>query len=58
MVVVLPAPLGPRRPTISPLPTEKEMSSTALKSPYSFVRPGDFQDGFSVCSPNGVLHTL
>ena len=33
MVVVLPAPLGPSIPTISPSLTEKEMPSTAVKSP-------------------------
>ena len=30
MVVVLPAPLGPRRPRVSPEWTEKEMRSTTL----------------------------
>ncbi len=30
IVVVLPAPLGPRRPKISPSPTEKLTPSTAL----------------------------
>src|SRR5580698_9593839 len=33
MVVVLPAPFGPRKAKISPAATSKEMSSTALKSP-------------------------
>src|SRR5580698_2334413 len=33
MVVVLPAPFGPRKAKISPDATSKEMSSTALKSP-------------------------
>ena len=33
MVVVLPAPFGPRRPKNSPWFTEKEMSFTALTSP-------------------------
>ena len=32
-VVVLPAPLGPIRPTISPRPTSNERSSTAVKVP-------------------------
>src|SRR5271154_3856182 len=32
MVVVLPAPLGPSRPTISPAPTSKLTSSTAFRS--------------------------
>ena len=37
-MVVLPAPLGPRRPTISPSFTEKEISLTAVKSPNFLVR--------------------
>src|ERR1700686_446655 len=39
MVVVLPAPLGPSRPTISPACTPKEMPSTATVVPYSLRRP-------------------
>src|SRR5271165_154904 len=35
--VDLPAPLGPRRPKISPWCTLNETSSTAVKSPYFFV---------------------
>ena len=38
MVVLLPAPLGPKNPKISPFSTEKEMSLTATKSPNDFVR--------------------
>ena len=38
MVVVLPAPLGPRNPTMSPLLTEKEMWSTAVVRAYLLVR--------------------
>ncbi len=38
MVVVLPAPLGPRNPTIWPLETEKEMWSTAVVRAYLLVR--------------------
>ena len=38
MVVLFPAPLGPRNPNISPLSTEKEMSFTAVTSPNDFVR--------------------
>src|SRR5580704_9720826 len=38
MVVVLPAPLGPRKAKISPCATSKVMSSTARKSPNFFVR--------------------
>ena len=39
MLVVLPAPFGPSRPTISPALTSKETSSTATRSPYSFRMP-------------------
>src|ERR1700687_5284055 len=39
MVVVLPAPLGPRKPTICPLSTEKEMLSTATWFAYPLVNP-------------------
>src|SRR5262245_56036474 len=38
MVVVLPAPLGPRKPRISPFCTEKETPSTAVVRPYLLVR--------------------
>src|SRR6266436_3252832 len=37
MVVVLPAPLGPRKPTICPLSTLKEMWSTAVLRAYRLV---------------------
>src|SRR5208283_5756902 len=39
IVVVLPAPLGPRKPTICPLSTSKEMLSTATVRAYRLVRP-------------------
>src|SRR5260221_8647130 len=39
MVVVLPAPLGPRKPKVSPLVTSKSMPRTAWTSPYCLVRP-------------------
>src|SRR5438477_11904696 len=39
MVVVLPAPLGPRKPTICPLGTSKEILSTATVRAYLLVRP-------------------
>src|SRR3984885_3638627 len=39
MVVVFPAPLGPRKPTICPLSTSKEMLSTATVRAYRLVRP-------------------
>src|SRR5580704_16072329 len=38
MVVVLPAPLGPSSPKISPGLAENEMSSTAVSSPYDLRR--------------------
>ena len=41
MVVVLPAPLGPRKAKISPCATSKEMSLTAVKSPKTLDQIGD-----------------
>src|SRR5215472_12188318 len=38
MVVVFPAPFGPRKPTISPLVTEKEIRSTARLRAYFLVK--------------------
>src|SRR5215469_14497064 len=38
IVVDLPAPFGPRKPTICPFSTLKETSSIAVKGPYRFVR--------------------
>src|SRR5215469_17189130 len=38
MVVVLPAPFGPRKPTICPFSTEKEIWSTAVVRAYFLVR--------------------
>src|SRR5437764_3778636 len=39
MVVVFPAPFGPRKPTICPFSTSKEMLSTATLRAYRLVRP-------------------
>src|SRR5215471_9956018 len=39
MVVVLPAPFGPRNPVIRPGSTVKDSWSTASLSPYRLVRP-------------------
>jgi hypothetical protein len=39
MVVVLPAPFGPKSPTISPVEIEKLTSSTALNVPNDFDTP-------------------
>src|SRR5258708_39871658 len=38
MVVVLPAPFGPRKPWISPGSTERLTPSTAVKEPYVLTR--------------------
>jgi hypothetical protein len=38
-VVVLPAPFGPRKPTIRPGSTVNDRSSTARVSPNRFVSP-------------------
>src|SRR5438094_868074 len=37
MVVVLPAPLGPRKPNSSPSPIRRFMASTAVSAPNRFV---------------------
>src|SRR5579863_4492984 len=42
IVVVFPAPFFPRNPTISPLPTLKEMFLTATLRAYRLVRPSTF----------------
>src|SRR6476661_4838105 len=39
MVVVFPAPFGPRKPTICPFSTSKEMLSTATVRAYRLDRP-------------------
>ena len=39
MVVDLPAPFGPRKPTMVPCSTEKLIWSSAILAPYRFVRP-------------------
>jgi len=38
IVVLFPAPLGPKNPKISPFFTEKEISFTAIRSPKDLVR--------------------
>src|SRR5689334_20783028 len=50
-VVVLPAPFGPTSPSTSVGATENERSSTATKSPYSFVSPVT-----SIIRSRGDLH--
>src|SRR5579884_3911394 len=47
MVVVLPAPFGPRNPRISPRLTRNEIWSTAVRLPYTFVR---FCTSITACS--------
>src|SRR5688572_13032174 len=44
MVVVLPAPFGPRKPKISPVLTSKLTAFTAVNSPNVFVRPSTSMD--------------
>src|ERR1043166_8771473 len=39
IVVVFPAPFGPRKPTIWPFSTSNEILSTATLRAYRFVRP-------------------
>src|SRR5947209_1987817 len=39
IVVVFPAPFGPKKPTICPFSTSKEMLSTATLRAYRLVRP-------------------
>src|SRR5207249_7916951 len=39
IVVVFPAPFGPRKPRTSPLRTSKLTSDTASVGPYRFVKP-------------------
>jgi len=47
MVVVLPAPFGPRRPTISPRLTVNDTSSSAVTAPYRLRR-------FTTCRAGGA----
>src|SRR5271166_1187152 len=48
MVVVLPAPLGPRKPKISPGGIANEMSSTAVVVPKRLVRRSTTTSGGSI----------
>src|SRR5258706_7748592 len=67
IVVVLPAPLGPRKPRISPFSTRNDTLSMALTLPYRFVscstsitRPPSFfgknQDNICLFGVLGRLH--
>src|SRR5260370_41889988 len=51
MVVVLPAPFGPRNPTISPFPTVKDKSWMIVLAPYRF------QTDSRATTAGGVLMT-
>src|SRR3954447_20329231 len=58
IVVVLPAPFGPRKPTIWPFSTSNEISSTATVRAYRLVRPSTliiliFQNRQMWCLPFG-----
>src|SRR5256885_6216936 len=45
--VVLPAPLGPRMPSVSPASTASEMSSVTFSAPYDFDTPCRASSGMS-----------
>ena len=62
IVVDLPAPFGPRKPTTSPRPTVKDTLSTAVKVPKRLVSPSISIRGASVergpgCYPWGLDRT-
>ena len=48
--VVLPAPFGPIMPTISPLPTENDTSSTARIAAERPAEPGDLERDVSAAT--------
>ena len=50
IVVVLPEPLGPRKPVTRPGSTVTVRSSTATRAPYRFVRPADLDHAVSMAS--------
>src|SRR6478609_2799346 len=56
MVVVLPAPLGPRNPVTRPGWQTKLTSSTAVKSPYFRVRPSTVIMALSLPYPGAAAH--
>src|SRR5688572_5316699 len=60
MVVVLPAPLGPRNPKISPARTSNVTASTAVKSPKRRVRPVTLTGGVTgvPITSGGIRHVL
>src|SRR4051794_14137254 len=56
-VVVLPAPLAPITPTISPAPTSRSTPSTAVRSPYRFLRPRIVTTGVTFIDTGETLPT-
>src|SRR5215469_34145 len=59
IVVVLPAPFGPRNPKVSPRATSKSIPRTAWTSPYCLVRPeteitGSWTRGADAVAPSGA----
>src|ERR1700722_2272372 len=50
--VVLPAPLGPTRPTLSPEPTSKLMACTALMPPKDLLTPCRLRSGVTSATGN------
>src|SRR5438094_7713969 len=54
MVVDLPAPLGPRKPNVSPGGTSKLMPRTASKSPKRLPRPSTRIAGWSLSTTSSV----
>src|SRR3954447_7941913 len=56
IVVDLPAPLGPRKPVTTPGSTVNVRPSTAVLSPYRFVRPSALI--MSATSGDAVRHAL
>src|SRR3954469_11804035 len=58
MVVVLPAPLGPRNPVTSPDCAVKEMPLTAVTSPYFLTRFSTSIIRISPLSANGLPDEL
>ncbi|VVB66618.1 Uncharacterised protein [Candidatus Gugararchaeum adminiculabundum] len=60
MVVVLPAPFGPRKPKSSPFFMRRSMPSTAVKLPNFLVRPVQSiaYSVFSMVPTSSILHFL
>ena len=54
IAVVLPAPLGPRKPVTSPAFASKETSSTAVNGPYFLVNRSTVIMGDTLPHPGGA----